>query len=214
MFHISVGSDLNNMPRFEKIEYKPVPVRELLLEMKNLSELMIDLAYSAALFNDKELAEDVLELEKRVDTLAYLLEMEIMMAARDSEDAEALTGVSTVASAADKISDAAADIAAIVTQDIGIHPIVSEIFEKVEERLMKATVRQNSTLIGKEICELNLAARMGVDIIAIRRNKDWLINPKESEKIQHGDVLITRGAPSGIVEFKEYAEGKREKLED
>jgi hypothetical protein len=35
------------MPHFEKIEYKPIPVRELLLEMKNLSELMIDLAYSA-----------------------------------------------------------------------------------------------------------------------------------------------------------------------
>ncbi len=27
------------MPKFEKIEYKPIPVRELLLEMKNLSEL-------------------------------------------------------------------------------------------------------------------------------------------------------------------------------
>ncbi|MCK4482707.1 potassium channel protein, partial [Candidatus Bathyarchaeota archaeon] len=68
----------------EKIEYKPVSVRELFLEMKNLSELMIDLAYSAALFNDKELAEDVLELENRVDTLTYLLEMEIMIAARDA----------------------------------------------------------------------------------------------------------------------------------
>ncbi|RLI18034.1 potassium channel protein, partial [Candidatus Bathyarchaeota archaeon] len=123
------------MPRFEKIEYHPTSVRELLLEMKNLSELMIDLAYSAALFNDRELAEDVLELENRVDVSSYLLEMEIMLAARDSKDAEALTGVSTVASAADKISDAAADIAAIVTQNIGIHPIVGEIFEKVEERL-------------------------------------------------------------------------------
>ena len=50
------------MPHFNKIEYKPIPVRELLLEMKNLSELMIDLAYSAALFNDKPLAEDVMEL--------------------------------------------------------------------------------------------------------------------------------------------------------
>ncbi|MEM2487936.1 MAG: PhoU domain-containing protein, partial [Thermoproteota archaeon] len=68
------------MPEFEKVEYKPKPVREILLEMKNLSELMIDLAYSAALFNDKELAEEVLELEKKVDTLAYLLDMTIMIA--------------------------------------------------------------------------------------------------------------------------------------
>ena len=201
------------MPKFEKIEYKPIPVRELLLEMKNLSELMIDLAYSAALFNDKELAEDVMELENRVDTLAYLLDMEIMIAARDSRDAETLIGVSTVAAATDKISDAAADIAAIVTRNIGVHPIVGAIFEKVEERLMKATVKEDSTIVGKQICELDLAARMGVDIIAIRRNKDWIIDPEDTERVFRGDILITRGAPVGSKEFKDIAEGRLTQLE-
>ena len=201
------------MPRFEKIEYKPIPVSELLLEMKNLSELMIDLAYSAALFNDKDLAEDVIELEERVDTLAYLLDMEIMIAARDAEDAESLIGVSTVAAATDKISDAAADIAAIVTQNIGVHPIVSSIFEQVEERLTKATVKEDSELAGKRIDELDLASEMGVDIIAIRRNKDWIINPKEKEKLLLGDVVITRGAPHGIKDFKALVEGSLAKAE-
>ncbi|MEM1538876.1 MAG: TrkA C-terminal domain-containing protein [Candidatus Bathyarchaeia archaeon] len=201
------------MPRFEKIEYKPVPVRELLLEMKNLSELMIDLAYSAALFNDKELAEDVLELEKRVDMLAYLLDIMTMVAARDARDAEALLGVSTVAAATDKISDAAADIAAIVTQDIGIHPIVSEVFERLLKRLIKVKVGANSVLVGKRINELKLASRMGVNIIAIFRNKDWIINPKGDERIEAEDVLITGGAPQGLKEFRELCEGKHNKLE-
>ena len=202
------------MPQFEKIEYKPIPVSDLLVEMKNLSELMIDLAYSAALFNDKELAEDVIELESRIDTLAYLLDMEIMIATRDADDAETLIGVSTVASAADKISDAAADIAAIVTRNIGIHPIIGEIFEKVEERLMKATVKEGSVIAGKPIGDLDLAARMGVDIIAIRRNKDWILDPEDTERIFLGDILITRGAPVGIKEFKDLAEGRLTKLED
>jgi uncharacterized protein with PhoU and TrkA domain len=202
------------MPQFEKIEYKPIPVSDLLVEMKNLSELMIDLAYSAALFNDKELAEDVIELESRIDTLAYLLDMEIMIAARDAEDAETLIGVSTVAAAADKISDAAADIAAIVTRNIGIHPIIGEIFEKVEERLMKATVKEGSVIAGKRIEDLDLAARMGVDIIAIRRNKDWILDPDDTERVFLGDILITRGAPMGIKEFKDLAEGRLTKLED
>jgi uncharacterized protein with PhoU and TrkA domain len=203
------------MPHFERIQYKPVSVRELLVEMKNLSELMIDLAYSAALFNDKELAEDVLSLESHVDTLAYLLDMEIMVAARgDPRNAEALIGVSTVAAATDKISDAAADIAAIVTRDIGVHPIASAIFERVEERLMKATVRDDSVIAGKRIGELGPAARMGVDIIAIRRNKNWIINPEETERVSRGDVLITRGAPVGIKDFKELVEGKHAKLEE
>jgi uncharacterized protein with PhoU and TrkA domain len=196
------------MPHFEKIEYKPIPVSELLLEMKNLSELMIDLAYSAALFNDKDLAEEVLELESRVDTLAYLLDMEIMVAARDAKDAEALIGVSIVAAATDKISDAAADIAGIVTHNIGVHPLIGELFEKVEERLAKATVQEGAWIVGKQIKQLDLAAKMGVDIIALRRNKVWLIDPKRAEKILVGDVLITRGAPQGIKQFKDIAEGK------
>ena len=200
------------MPKFEKIEYKPIPVRELLLEMKNLSELMIDLAYSSALYNDKDLAEDVLALESRVDTLAYLLDMEIMVASRDPKDAEAMVGISRVASATDKISDAAADIAAIVTRNIGIHPIVGEIFEKVEERLMKVTVKANSAIVKKRIEELDLAARMGVDIIAIRRNHDWILNPKKTERVFEGDILITRGAQLGIEEFKDLAEGELAKL--
>ena len=200
------------MPKFEKIEYKPIPVRELLLEMKNLSELMIDLAYSAALYNDKDLAEDVLALESRVDTLAYLLEMEIMVASRNPKDAEALVGISMVASATDKISDAAADIAAIVTRDIGVHPIVVKIFEKVEERLMKVTVKPNSAIVKKTIGELELAPRMGIDIIAIRRNKDWILDPKGKERIFQGDILITRGAPTGIQAFKDLAEGELAKL--
>ena len=203
------------MPRFERIAYKPVPVRELLIEMKNLSELMIDLSYSAALFNDKELAEDVLALESRIDTLGYLLDIEIMVASRgDPKDAEALVGVSTVAAATDKISDAAADIAAIVTRNIGVHPIVGSIFEKVEERLMKATVKEGSIIIGKKIGRLDLAARMGIDVIAIRRNKDWIINPNIEEKILINDVLITRGAPLGTKEFRDLTEGRLNQLED
>jgi uncharacterized protein with PhoU and TrkA domain len=132
--------------------------------------------------------------------------MTIMIAARDVTDAEALTGVSAVASAADKISDAAADIAAVVTQDIGVHPIVSEVFEKVEERLMQARVSAGSSLVNKRVGELDLAATMGVDIIAIRRDKDWIINPKKTEQVRSGDVLIARGVQSGIREFKELVE--------
>jgi len=203
------------MPSFEQVAYKPIPVRELLVEMKNLSELMIDLAYSAALFNDKDLAEDVLALELHIDNLSYILGIEIMVASRgDPRDAQALVGVSTVAAATDKISDAAADIAAIVTRDIGVHPIVGSIFEKVEERLMKATVKDDSVIAGKRISKLELAARMGIDIIAIRRNKNWIINPKGSERVLSGDILITRGAPQGIKQFKDLAEGRIKQVEE
>jgi uncharacterized protein with PhoU and TrkA domain len=202
------------MSEFEKIEYKPRSVREILIEMKDISELMMDLAYSAALFNDYELAEEVLELESHVDTLAYQLNMSTMVATRDPEDAEALVGVLKVASSADKISDAAADIAMIVLRNIGVHPLVSEVFKKAEEGLVKATVHPNSILAGKRLSELELASKIGVDIIAIRRKKHWIINPKGRETIQKNDILIARGSHSGVDELKKLAEGTLQKLEE
>jgi len=190
-----------------------VPVRDLLIEMKDLSELMIDLAYSAALFNSQPLAEEVIELEKRVDNLAYLLDMSAMLAARDARDAESLVGVTVVAAATDKISDAAADIAAIVLRGIGVHPIVLEAFKKMEEQLTKVETKPNSVLVGKRLGELQLAAKMGVDIIAIRRDKELTVNPKEDETIKKGDIITARGAPSGIEEFEKLAKGIVQKLE-
>ncbi|MEM2273343.1 MAG: TrkA C-terminal domain-containing protein [Candidatus Bathyarchaeia archaeon] len=188
--------------RKEKIRYQPIPVREILLEMKNLSEIMIDLAYSAALFGDKDLAEDVIELEERIDLLTYLLNMEVMLATRDAEDAKVLSGVAKVASAADKISDAAGDIANIVLHDIGVHPIISNIFERVEERLARIKILENSPIIGMKISSLDPAS-MGIDIIAIRRGGDWIINPREEEIIKSNDIIIVRGVQEGINEFRE-----------
>ena len=115
-----------------EIKYEPIGVREVLTEMKDLSELMVDLAYSAVLFNDREIAEEVKELESRVDHLRYILSMNAMIAVRDAEDAESMIPIVTVASAADKISDVAADIATIVLREIGVYPIVQKAFERVE----------------------------------------------------------------------------------
>lgn len=197
----------------EKIEYKPISVREALTEMKDVSEIMIDLAYSAALFNSHELAEEVLELEKRVDYLAYIIDMNTMLAARDAEDAQHLTAVTTVAAATNKISDAAADIAAIVLKEIGIHPIVRKAFEQVEERLARAIVEPNSILANKKLEDLELAAKIGVDVIAIRRRREWTIDPNYEEEIMEGDILIARGAPHGIDELKALAAAKIKKME-
>ena len=193
------------MARLDKIRYKPISVRDLLVEMKDLSELMIDLAYSAALFNSRPLAEEVLEMEKRVDNLAYLLDMSAMMAARNAKDAEKLVAVAVVAGAVDKISDAAGDIAGIVLRDIGIHPIVREAFERVEEHLTRTEIQKGSVWANKTLHDLGLAPKMGVDIIAIRRGEDIIINPKKDEHILEGDIVVARGAPKGIEEFERLA---------
>ena len=51
-------------------------IKNLLIEMKNMSELMVDLAYSAVLFNSVDAAEEVLTLENRVNAMNYEIKKE------------------------------------------------------------------------------------------------------------------------------------------
>ena len=193
------------------MEYTPVSVRETLILMKDISELMIDLAYSAALFDNRELAEEVMELESKMDSLVYVLNMNLMLAARDKDDAESLAGVAKVGSLTNSISDAAADIAGIVLHDIGIHPIVREVFQRTEEHLARARVAETSILAGKTVNDLDLAAEVGADIIAIRRGRHWMVNP-EKEMVLPEDVLVARGTASGLERLVKAARGEVDKL--
>ena len=199
------------MTDVERIEYTPVSVRETLILMKDISELMIDLAYSSALFNSKELAEEVMELEDKMDTLVYVLNMNLMLAARDKHDAESLAGVAKVGSLTNNISDAAADIAGIVLKDIGIHPIVREVFQRAEEHLARVWIAQDSVLSGKTVDDLELAAEVGVDIIAVRRGRHWMIKP-EKEILMPDDVLVARGTAEGLKELVKAAKGEESDL--
>lgn len=199
------------MTDVERIEYTPVSVRETLILMKDISELMIDLAYSAALFNNKELAEEVVELENKMDKLVYILNMNLMLAARDKNDAESLAGVAKVGSLTNNISDAAADIAGIVLKDIGIHPIVREVFQRTEEHLARVWIARDSILSGKTVDDLDLASEVGVDIIAVRRGRHWMIKP-EKEILMPDDVLVARGTEEGLKELVKAAKGEKSEL--
>ncbi len=200
------------MIKVKKTEYRPAPVRETLIQMKDISELMIDLAYSAALFHNRELAEEVMELETKVDDLVYLLNMNLMLAARDKYDAETLAGVAKVGSLTNAISDAAADIASLVIHGIGVHPVVREVFQRAEEHLARVVLSEDSILAGKTVDDLDLAAEVGVDIIAIRRGMHWHINP-DKEILMPEDVLVARGTDEGLKTLVKAAQGEVDTLE-
>jgi uncharacterized protein with PhoU and TrkA domain len=79
--------------------------------------------------------------------------------------------------------------------------------------LARAIVKPDSILVNKKLGDLELAAKIGVDVIAIRRHQEWIIDPDDEERIMEGDVLIARGAPHGIDELKAIASGKLKKME-
>ncbi len=88
----------------EEIEYQPMNVKDILKDMKDTSELMVDLAYSAVLYDDEDIAEEVLRLEEKMDVLGYHARIAAMLGARRIEEAEMLSGVLQIASAAEKVS--------------------------------------------------------------------------------------------------------------
>jgi uncharacterized protein with PhoU and TrkA domain len=198
--------------RVKKLRYKAVPVRETLVEMKDLSEMMIDLAYSAAVMNNKALAEEVAQLEKRMEDLVYVLNMNLMLSARTARDVEALAGVQRVGALTNVISDAAGDISALVVRGIKIHPVAREVFERTEETLDHGTIVEGSILEGKSVDELHLARRIGADIIAIKRGEHWLINPGK-EIVMPKDVIVARGNQEGLEKLLKAAKGEVETLE-
>lgn len=195
-----------------EVEYQPIPVRDLLVEMKDLSELMIDLAYSAVMFNDKDLADEVMEMEERVDYLGYLLLMNASLAVRDKKDAEQIVSIMKTASAANKISDAAADIAGLVIHDIGIPVILWLAVSQADEIVGRATILKQSMLVGKSLADINLEEEIGADIIAIQRRRKWEINPPEAFELDKGDRVIARGSAESMKKLQRLAAGELETI--
>jgi len=199
---------LTEKEEFEEIEYEPESVRELLTEMMDTSELVVDLAYSAVIFDSKEIEEEVYHLESRMDTLLYRIRLASMLAARTPEEAEQLSGVLQVAGAAEKISDAAGDIADLLSSDLAVRPFLPNILKGAEECIRRCTIEKGSEAVGQTIGDLAIESETGARIVAIRRGKRWIYGPDGGTRLRDGDTLITRGTDDGCTRLQRFMSGK------
>lgn len=183
-------------------------VKEVLVEMKDTSELMIDLAYSALFTNSKVIAEEVEKLEAKMDGLRYEIESLLMLSARTPEDAADLSGILHVAHSAEKISNAADDIVDVVLRGVGDHPIYQSFLDEVEEQVEKSKVEGGSEFDGKTIGELDVSKEVGCYIRAIRRGNKWICTPGKNTKIHKGDILIANGSESSLERINDMCKAK------
>jgi len=190
-----------------EVEYEPVSVKAVLAEMKDTAELLIDLSYSAVLLGSDEVAAEVLELEEQMDVLQLRARMSLLLAARNTEDAEALAPVLGMVGAAEKISDAAGDIAKVVLEDIGLPEAMRATLPEAVETIVRATVTADSPFSGTTLGALNLETETGVRAIAIRRSGDWLLNPDAETSLRADDVVLFRGPDDGIAAVYRDATG-------
>ena len=190
------------------VRYEPTSVKDLLVEMKDTSELLIDLSYSAVLHASPTVAEEVVELEHRMDVLQMRARMSLMLAARNPKDAETLAPVLGVISAAEKIADAAGDIAKIVTEEIGLPDAMRGALSEGVETLVRGTVAAESAYAGRPLSRIDLESETGVRVIAVRRDDNWILNPGPTTRLEAGDVNLLRGPEAGVADVSAELSGE------
>ncbi|MBU8877644.1 TrkA family potassium uptake protein [Bacillus sp. FJAT-29790] len=60
----------------------------------------------------------------------------------------------------------------------------------------------NEKLGGNTIIDLDIRAKYGINIVAIKRNNDIIVSPQANEEIQFKDILIVIGADVDINRFE------------
>lgn len=60
----------------------------------------------------------------------------------------------------------------------------------------------NERLHGNSIIDLDIRAKYGINIVAMKRNRDIIVSPQANEIIQKDDILIVIGADTDINRFE------------
>jgi uncharacterized protein with PhoU and TrkA domain len=186
-------------------EERPRNVKDLLAEAKDTSEIMVDLAYAALYFGSEDLAEEVGRLEDVMNGYLRDLRRISMLAARSPEDAEAMGGVLHIAGSIEQIGDAAADIARVVTAELGIPEALRPDLRHADEIVGRVRVREQAECVGRSLKELTLPSETGMWLIAIRRGDEWEFDPGPDSVISQGDVLLYQGPEDGVNLIREKA---------
>ncbi|MGH3441233.1 MAG: potassium channel family protein [Nitriliruptorales bacterium] len=180
-------------------------VKELLTHAKDAAELTVDLAYAAVFFADDELAREVLHLLEDLDRDLNELRQVSMLAARTPEDAERLAGVLGLAVAIEAVAAAAEEIARVELRHLGVPQELRDDLRYAFEVVARIKVREENAVEGRTLRELELPARTGMWLIAVRRDEDFVFGPDGDFVPREGDLLFLQGPEAGVDDVRELA---------
>lgn len=192
---------------------KTEKVEDMVLEIKDKSELMVDLAYSSLLYDNKIIAKEVYDLEDLIDDLYQKIQKKTLEQVREKKLSidNALT-LLRLAECGEKISDAAQEIVDVELRDVELHPVLKESIRDSDEVFTRVQVRDTSILSGKTIGELKLESETGMYVIAMRHQNRWLYAPGKNTRIDAGDVLFAKGPSNGEKHLKDLAYGLTQEI--
>ena len=185
-------------------EERPRNLKAMLTEAKDTSDLMLDLAYAGLFYADKEVSQEVLELEEELTRLVHAMREVCLLASRSPSDAAGLASLLQVIGAIETMGNQAVDIAKIVIESIGIPAEMRADLMHAEEITDRMTIREQSRLDGRSVEDAELAVH-GVRLLGIRKGSAWRFDPEDEEVLSAGDVLVVRGPDTGINEIRQLA---------
>ena len=184
---------------------KPRNLKAMLAEAKDTSELMVDLAYASVYFGDADMAEEVDDLETRLSDLVHEMRAVCVLAARSPRDADAMASVLQVVGAIERMGNAAVDIGRIVTRRLGIPRALVADLSAAEEISHRVRIRDGSQMAGRSLADLELPVEVGMRVMAIHREHDWITDVEGDQVLVPGDVLFLQGTAAGIAELRSLA---------
>ena len=180
---------------------EPPQLKDLIVSMKNLSELAVDLSYTALLFDSKEIALEVHELEEEMDDLYYRSRVAVLERAK-SEQPRPLLSLLQFIDAIEDMTDAAAEVSEIVVEGIDPHPVFDMAMRDTDDVISRVDVEPGSILIDRKLAELKLETKVGVDILAIKRGGKLIYDPGDQDLLKEEDILIVKGSEDGIEKLR------------
>ena len=151
------------------MEDKPRNLRQMLAQAKDLSELMVDLAYAALYFGDSPMGEEVSKLEQEMSDLVQEMRKVCIMAVRDPREAEPMAAVLQVVSAIERIANDAEDIASIIVRREGLPEEIVAHLSAAREVSHRVLVDEKSMMANMSLAALELPVATGMRIMAVRR---------------------------------------------
>jgi uncharacterized protein with PhoU and TrkA domain len=169
----------------------------MIVELKNLSELAVNLAYTCLLLSSKEVAHEVRLLDDRMRSMRADLDLWVLQAARRVDNVGDLRGLLLMSASSEDIGEAASAIADVILRDIEIPPLFAKIVRESDEIISRVTVRDDSPLAGRSLAEASLGTVTGMVVIAIKSGDRWTYRPNKVVLIRAGDVIIAKGRRDG-----------------
>ena len=176
---------------------------DVLVEMKNLSEVAVGLAYLALVLQDSGLASVVSHIEARLDNMQERLEMCVLLAASKHDNPSALRGLLHLSQVVEDIGDQALQMVWLVERDEDVHPVLTVALGESEDVVAQVPVSESCEVSNRTLSELRLNIDPGFTVLAIRRGGQYLYRPRGMVRLQPGDELIASGPDEGRVRFSQ-----------